>query len=314
MLGLFSYKLKPQEGIDKNKTLSELTALLTAIRVSGYNTEEIASISKAKLSLISALIINLGNKILKTRIESEEPLARAKLDFSQLIKRLAGDSNTVAFVRYACQLLQYYTLLCDKEFVPDMTLQDWQNFLYINKESFGDTTNNPFVIEYALIKIFNQLNELTDSVEGKIAPLPQLDETRLYLHHRLEKLAETINLWASNDTNNVFFHYLKFVYHYAYSKAIELQFLAKKVSLTEEENVNLSDSQQLYLLAAKDSINKIDTLYEQTKNNAQLVIQGTEFSFGLNVLIKLPTSDINQIKEHLSSLTIGNRPLSLPSH
>jgi hypothetical protein len=88
--------------------------------------------------------------------------------------------------------------------------------------------------------------------------------------------------------------------------------LATKLNLTAEESLNLSDLQQLYWLTAKDSINEIDKGYVQTKESGQFAIRGAEFSFGLNVLIKLPVSDIHQIKEHLASLTMKARPLISP--
>lgn len=305
MLGHFFHK---KNIIASDKSTSNIVNKLTAIRASGYNPEKINLISEQNLPQILILITDLGNKILRTRFVETTQLIEAQSEFSQIIQPLSNTQNLHSTVLYACHLLQYYTILCNTGLETNDTFENFSAFLDKNIKKFGDTSTNPFIVEHQLILIYNDLCTFTNSATGQLAAIKNLKEKNDQLLLKLTQFFPTITALTTHAPENAFYQYLKFVHSYASAKVTEFQFIIMKDTFNEEQALALDQMQKLFITACKTSIARIDALYQSANNilhpaaHENTFVSGAEFSFGANILVKLPVSSRDIISKHLNAL------------
>lgn len=286
----------------KTRIDSRIIEVLTAFRLSGYNVLNLHTVSSNDYLFINQFIEELGIRILKANILKPVGLTEYKQAEAKFLAMLSGFLNntndTFPRVYYAAQLLQYFTLLCDNSIPGQQSFPDFHRFLSDNLIKYGDTGNNVFVIEYKLIKIYNDLCVLTDFIAEE-ASIPQnIERQSAFLANHLLDLHTMVTQFTCDAPDNVFACYLYFVSHYATAKLLELQYRLKK----DGEHDALADAQQSHLSAALAALEKINRLPSHHQEIGNTHLPGAEFSFGQSILGKLPVSDINEIRDHITSL------------
>jgi hypothetical protein len=278
---------------DSEKTL---IGTLVSIRAARFSVSSIHKLAEADYTKMKALVIKLGEKILKANHADAELYNAAKINFMISINELFKKGVKFILVSYASQLLQYYTIISDAKFEPQKGTKAFLDLLADVK--FGTTDNNLFVTEYKLIKIYNDLCDLVDSENGVIAQITTLAAQIHYLLEELKKIQLYVTKWVDDAPDNVFVHYLNFAVNYCFAKAIELQFTRLKHSLTEDEQSSLSDLQQTFLEQAQKALSTIKKL----KENGLPLMMGSEFNLGQEVFNRLPVTDLEAVESHLNSL------------
>lgn len=275
---------------------------LTEIRKSNYKITLINQMKVEEFSDLEALVLSMGNKILKANHNefNETQLSDTQANFRQTIEFFFASRNKFVITYFSAQLLQYYTIICNDEFKPNTSLQDFLIFLGSNLESFGSVDNNLFITEYKLIKIYNDLCRLTDSSSEENFSTPEIEAECNILLEQLNKIKIQVDRWCMDAPSNIFLQYLTFVINYSSAKVIELQYSIKGSSIELDEQNLLHKCQKIFLNASKGNLEKIITLNKEQSHTS--VIAGTEFSLGQNILVKLPNVDLNKIKEHVVSL------------
>ncbi len=279
----------------KNNSLySEVAEIITKIRLGGYSVAIINRLEKNELAAIKNMVLELGNNILKEQINSTG-FHEAKKEFTNVISELSASKSRFSFIYYAAQLLQYYTVICDKTSVVDMNGSVFNKFLQDNTGKFGDTSKNPLIAEYQLIKYYNELAKVQDTPE-KIS-LSQVS----HISEQLNRLTSQVQNWLEDAPDNIFVNYLEFVAFYTCAKALEIQFSKNKSTASEDVLNLLSGSQQGLLQRSQKALSSVDKIvskYAKEEDNPH----GLEFSFGQMVFNKLPCHDLDKIKEHVLSL------------
>ena len=282
---------------------------ITAIRVSGYKISLINQLDEQDYKVILILIKELGEKILKVNLingEGTDTFNEARAKFIDIVNKLP-QINRFEVVSYAAQLLQYYTILCDDNFIPHSNFSNFNQLLSNNEQRFGTTKNNLFIAEYILILIYNELalsalshaevDEGIKSSDGKM----RLGSLRLK-SQKLIELNELITEWTTDAPNNVFVLYLSFIYHYTSARLLEFQYEMQEEKLTEEGQLKLSEAQESHFNLAKEALETIETVIQFDKERGIIHSSGLEYSFGQALLSKLPETNMDEMKKHLLSL------------
>lgn len=287
------------------KDTSLLTDLLTKIRVSGYPVRQIKRISEENFSAIKQLTLELGKEIIAANLKDKdvEELAKASDTFDAAIDRLWNFKNKFPAVNFACQLLQYYTIITSDQDFRNLTTLEFCKYLEINSRKFGDCNDNKFIAEYKLIKMYNDLTHFTDAVRGAVAPIGDLETQLECISQQLNFLAEKIKNWESDAPDSLFIRYLSFAMYYITAKAVEFQYTAQEGSLTPDEKNYCVASQQACLRFALQKLNDINDLLEDTEEKGIEAASGMEFSLGRNVFRHLPSDNIEEIRAHVTSLS-----------
>ncbi|EHL29655.1 hypothetical protein [Legionella drancourtii] len=276
--------------------------LLTQLRHANYPMSSINSLNENHLSQIQELVTELGQKILGAKSDADPKVGEARANVQKVVSELIKTKNKYAIVSFATQLLQYYTIICDQDFEPKQSLEDF-NQLLVKKRAFGDVSKNLFVTEYRLVKIYNDLITLTDAQMGKIAPIRDGECKLGILLEQLAAIKEKIDEWEPQNPDNIFLSYLNFTVNYTYAQVLECQFNLQKHKLSEQEKALYADSQKdIFLKAALDALVKIRTLVEYCNERQTPFAKGAEFSLGQSLLHKMPVDDLKVIQEHVSSL------------
>lgn len=281
---------------------------LTAIRLSDYKQAIIElHMTEMDYPALAALIKKLGEKILKANQDANPnhaPYQEVRRRFLLMLNQFTTDNDEFALVSYAAQLLQYYTILCSEDFHPGEDYTRFDDFLCASIRKHGDTTHNLFIMEYRLIKIYNDLSLWTESItehpdNNKDSPLSLelLFTHTKRLHHLIQNL-------VCNTPDNLFYGYLDFVSNYTLAKACELNYRLKSAELSFEEKKRYSDEQKHYLLYAQKAWNDIENK-SLGPGKSQRYLKGLEFSFGQHVLFKLPVGHVDAIRHHLKENMIS---------
>lgn len=290
-LPFFKVKLVSLKASEK-----EIIGKLIHFRLSGYQSSAINHLTNETMEQIRELAIKFGEQILEVNCPSSVSYSQAKINFNQIIKKLPPIKFIIG--SYTAQLIQFYTITSSDKFIPEQSSNEFNDFLMANIKEFGSTHQNLFIAEYKLIKIYNDLCDFVDAHEGVLALIPQQKEQLDYINTELNQLHGQIKNWLAGDPCNVFTHYLNFASHYCYAKKFELFFKINQHTLTDDEKEDLAFEQNFHLQLAHNSLDE----YEALISDPDQVYSGAEFSLGRNVLEKLPTSSLDEIKSHVASL------------
>ena len=297
--------------VNQEKFNPEIIRKLTAARLAGYSYIKINSeFSEDDYPEIKALINALGSNILETRfVANKENHKEAQEKFVEMTENFSAESkNKVALIIYSAQLLQYYTVICQDDFVTSQSYEEFVNFLEDNTSKFGDTQKNPFIVEYKLIKIFNGLCLLIDSVSGTIAPIKYLEIQLQQLLNYLTQLNSIVENFKLTAPDYVFPQYLDFVSNYVMAKLLEVNFkvLCKNLAeFSEEEKVQHSDLQQYYITQAASALCTITDLFKYTSDRNLVHVKGVEYCFGQELFVKFPGQDMESMERNIIALRQG---------
>lgn len=274
----------------------KLISTLVRIRTAKNPTPDIDSLTSSDFAKMQALVIKMGEKILKANYAEAKQYNKAKMKFVAAITNLFKHNISFIAASYSSQLLQYYTLICHPSFEPANNTVEFLDFLTATQ--YENIDSNLLISEYKIIKIYNDLSDLIDCKEGIISTMSTLESQISILFSELNQIQRQVNPCLEEEFDNIFSHYLNFCVHYCFARAVELQFFYLKESSTAEEQVALSYRQQLFLNQAQEDLNNIKKLKESSS-----AIKGSEFSFGQDVLYRLPISDLEALQSHLNTLT-----------
>lgn len=301
----------PASKIQPTNTDFEIIKKLTSIRIDGYKHHKMSqAIKKTDIDEIKVLVKKLGDNILIANILGSggvDKYTTARTKFHHMLDNFIVQGNKFDITIYAAQLLQYYTVISDDGFTSEFSSQEFEQFLDENcQEKFGDTRKNAFVVEYKLIKIYNDLTTLTDATTGKIAHIVDSDEKTMVLVNQLIELQTIVSDYLNQAPDNVFPQYLSFVINYTTAKLLELNYRIQDAAiekLTPEEGLQLSDIQQMYLASAKQALKEIEKLPGYFEEHNMTHVKGTEYSLGQEILHNFPITNLEKATDHLLSLT-----------
>lgn len=280
--------------------------LLTQVRNAGYPVISMNRLNETHLAKIQELVIELGHKILGAKSAADPKIDEAHAKFQLVACELIKTKQKYAIVSFAAQLLQYYTIICDKDFEPNQSLDEF-NQLLAKKNAFGDVSNNLLVTEYRLIKIYNDLITFTDAQMGKIAPIKDGALKVARLLEQLVAIKEKVGEWEQKNPDNIFFSYLNFTVNYTYAQALECQFNLQEENLSEEDKTLCADVQKnVFLKAALGALDKTRLLEADSEERKLPFAKGAEFSLGQGLLHKMPVNDLEKVCEHVSSLSAAH--------
>lgn len=286
---------------------AEAIELLTKLRASNYPVKLIRGIKDGQSEAIYDLVMKLSTKLLLSRMTDKNTSDTEKQSsLTQLrgvIDQLFNNNSKLAAISFAAQLLQYYTLVCHEDFEPNNSLIDFDAFLTANNQWLGDVSANLFIVEYKLVKIYNDMVTYTDAKLGKIAPIKDVDQkTGLLLDH-LGKIKKQVEGWEDLAPDNAFLIYLNFFINYTYAQALECQFKIHEKKLPLDEKLSLSTIQRdVFLTACKNALTRMNVVTEFSNAYQREFPVGAEFSLGQGVLHNMPEADLDKAKEHISSL------------
>jgi hypothetical protein len=279
----------------------DIIRLLTQFRISNYSQPEL--IPDSALPSIKTFVANIGDRILDSQIADQEKRAYTKREYSNSLYLLFTDNKKITALKYAAQILQFHTLLCQKESIPALDAEAFYKFLDGKVGVLGVCNNNLFITEYKLIKIYNDLCHYYDSVKGLIAPVIDIKSKKDFLFEKLSELTTIIQGLMLEEPDNIFYQYLNFSVKYSMAKAVELEYHLTESTLSSEEKPLFVGSQTLCLEHAYKSILAIEKLMETQVNSGRtkLYVGGQAYTLGQSVLSSLPIDNIELIKAHVQS-------------
>lgn len=100
--------------------------------------------------------------------------------------------------------------------------------------------------------------------------------------------------------------YLQFAINYSCAKAYEVSYQANEKDLTNSEKLELMDVQKVFLGAAKENLDKMQSLETFAKDTGRTFVNGEQFSFGRAMLRKLPSDNLELIIQHIAELATAS--------
>ncbi|EHL29653.1 hypothetical protein [Legionella drancourtii] len=287
---------------------SEIIRKLTALRITGYKDALInQEINEDDEAALNKLTLHLGEKILKVNLigaDGTDAYKAARSQFKRIIEQLS--KTKLSLIVFAAQLLQFYTIICAEQFKPEGDYQEFQQLLANGSNKFGAVNTNLFIIEYQLIKIYNDSVALEDANANADALAKEALAHLNLIETQLPRLKESLDQLVIAEPDNVFLHYLLFLHSYTSAKLLELHYILEEKNLSTEEILALSGRQEIYLKAAKDALDTIEQLKQFFKAYKKNYAKGLEFALGQDLLHNLPEHDFHEIRNHLLSLITTN--------
>lgn len=297
--------------VNKEKFNPIIIRKLTAARLADYSYMKTnGEFSEDDYPEIMALVNAMGSNILETRFvgkNKDDNHNEAQEKFVEMTNNFFAESkNKVAIIVYSAQLLQYYTVICQDDFVTGQSYLEFFDFLENNTSKFGDTHKNPFIVEYKLIKIFNELCLLMDSISGTISPVKELETQLSLLFNYLMQLQSTVEHFKLTAPDYVFSQYLDFVINYVMAKLMEVNFKVLCNNLAEfpdEEKVRHSDLQQCYIAQASSALCTITDLFKYTSGRNLVHAKGVEYCFGQELFVKFPGQNMESMESMVRNIS-----------
>lgn len=288
----------------------EVISELTAIRISNYDMFKIQQACYPEnVNNIFNLILGLHKKILKAN-SSETDSKATHIYFIKIVRNLRERDEAQMFY-FAAQLLQYCTVLSNKEFLPKSQFKEFQKFQTKNSHYFGDISNNLLLLEYQLIKIYNDLFHFMDS---NLLPEPKLTHTMFQnkipgdlelIQKHLIKSQKSIELLKQQSINNVFIHYLYFVVNYILAKFSSCKLKVNQSKYNQHFPLELFNEQKKYLHEAKKALEDIMKYTSDTEQHETSSV-GIEYCLGHNLFFQFPEKNIMNIIQHIDELLINS--------
>jgi hypothetical protein len=233
-------------------------------------------------------------KISTQNLKNQNPQA-----FSQMkeeFMRQAKDKPK-EFIFFAAQFLQFYTVICNQELAKITEVSQFYHFLELHSQQFGDFSNNYFIEECLLIKIYNKISELDEKFESEAKD----DETRfkrilIYDLQKLKYLLSQISLSMDKDIKDspkrLFLNYLDIILNYTQALKIEFEMKLNLDNPANEYLVSMNEQQQNYFKNIQDCIHEIES------GTYQMDL----FLMGDDLFSRFPIKSFVNFKSHISSL------------
>jgi hypothetical protein len=278
----------------------QIIKILTLFRLANY--PKTIRISAETLSYLKTFIQDLTDKILDTTIKDSSEREIAKSNFSESIKDFFVETNIVNALTFSAQLLQYYTMLNHQEVLASLDSAGFVDFLQSKSKTLGISDLNLFIMEYKLIKIYNDLCLFDASIKSYVAPVSNLSIKKERLLGLLADLGPRIIELVSKERDNIFYHYLHFCFCYCNAKVMDFEAYTKAKPISLEEDHSFFATQQLYLEQAFLNLENIERIQADAED-CKIGFHGQIFSLGRHIFDHLPSNNIASIKAHLQSMT-----------
>jgi len=272
---------------------------LTLYRLANY--PRAIEISLETLAFVKTLTLEIGNRILEVMLTEPLKQEEAKSNFSDSLNILFIGTRKNEALKFSAQLFQYYTMLKYQEVLVSLDSAGFIEFLDRHIKTLGASDINLFVIEYKLIKIYNDIIYLQDTLKPFDDPSSIFLSKKTSLLTTLIELGKTLKSLLIDEENNIFHHYLYFCVCYCNAKAIELEYHVKPELLSDTEKHSFFVTQQIFLEQAYRSIQIIEKIQIET-DSPETYTDGKIFTLGRHIFDRLPSNNIEAIKTHLLSL------------
>jgi len=254
---------------------------------------------------IKDLCLIMGSKLIKKELENEGNLftfLESKKHFNEVLKAMQCKKTFVLLIHFAWDLLQFYTVVCDPKLQEQTTLAQLNKFLRIKESIFGNCDNNPFILEYKILTMYNEVVKLLEKIEREIV---DVDAANIKLDNLLTALAEmqaTAKKMHDATPFDSFIIYLNFAIKYTSSQLAEAKFKANEKSYAIGDKETIASQQKLFFIAAQEELIKIKEIRDFTIDTCQSFILGEQYSFGRPILRKLPAISLEDVYKHVSHL------------
>lgn len=274
---------------------------ILAIQRSNFKPGDMRDLSNDDYKALKQLVIKIGNKLIKEDLIKEERLNLypvAKSNYAKIIHGMSQPSNKFCFIRYAAQLIQYFTLLREQQCSNELDLQDFHQFLLINE--VVNANMNLYLVENQILIIYRDLFKLEETAGKSRLTRAAVEHKLASINLQLEKLREIIDNGKIDAPYNVFVFYLSCIINHSYLKYLEV---CDSLQASVGEESEISELKIGYLKLANDDLKSIETIKDSC---AQLNISyayGYEFSFGQDIFKKFGVwSETN-----LQCLSVGSK-------
>ena len=279
------------EGID-----TDILDRLTPIMLSGCPYSDInREFSEDDYDELAGVMSGFGEYFLRGRClvrGTLESLPEARASLASMISGFISIAakNKFAIVSYCAQLLQFYLMVSNKAFTTGFCVSQLHDFLRGSRHVMGNTGNNPFVVEYQLLKIYNQLGRLRETRHENTA---LIQEELVILTSALENLLPEIGKFTQQGPDYLFSHYLDYMINMTWAKAIELG-----AALSPMDKQYHTTRVEAYLANANRAMDTIKTLQSSCESRNASHQKGMEFCFGLDLFDRFQLNGLEEVAAH----------------
>ena len=136
-----------------NRDTKIILSELIKIRMNHYAISSNCILWRSKyFYLLIDIILDMLSKISVGSFQAIEHFKKIKAKFE-----VPGQIPPKNCIFFAAQLLQFYTVMCDKQFAQLTDVSQSIDFLEQHKQDFGDMSHNYLLEESLLIKIYNKI-------------------------------------------------------------------------------------------------------------------------------------------------------------
>jgi hypothetical protein len=248
------------------------------------------------------LIFGIVEKILSTN--NENNIRANQMQSEQLKQQLnsLAKEKPDSFIFFSSQLVQYYTIICDSKLASIDKFGNTLNYMENKKEQFGDVSKNLFIIEYYLIKLYNEIfkckeefENASDTVKTNLKKWLDYDRKKysLFLTHISNILEENIVHFPHSIYNN----YLNVVVNYTLALIVEYQLRINADTYQDQEKPPEAffENQKNYFKKIEQSLDVLETKLNQSSCFEP-------FLLGSDIFSNFPIKTIPEFKAHLQTM------------
>jgi hypothetical protein len=276
---------------------------LIKIRINDYKIDrENELFYSYNLQSLIGLILGIIKKIIYTNNEND--IQANQMQYEHLKQQLSflAKEKPDSFIFFSSQLVQYYTIICDSELASINTFSKILNYIENKREHFGDVSKNLFIIEYYLIKLYNEIfrckeefEHASDTVKTNLKKWLDYDRKKYssFLTHLSTILEEKIVHFPHSIYNN----YLNVVLNYTHALIVEYQLRINADTYQDQEKPPEAffENQQNYFKKIEKSLDVLET-----KINKSSCFE--PFLLGSDIFSNFPIKTIPEFKAHILTM------------
>lgn len=274
---------------------------LVAARIKNYDPIWVRhTFSKAVMTEVLSLVKTLAKKILISNFEQTKEHRKDLTYLNQLLFSLA-QRNQKDIIFYAANLLQFYTIICDDFFKNHPSFKDLKQFLNHGQTKFGITTENPFILEYQLIALYNDFDAYSHQLENHLENSASIHSKIQSLETDFKQIICQLNHLYQSNPDHLFYQNLQFIAYYTMAKFNELELHMKKNQLTAQEVNVLIQQQNTHLKKAQSFLHSISENIQKETRHGQFAL-GREYWVNQKIFTKFPEHDLEAMNAHIQQL------------